>query len=292
MLSCALLQSESSERMVRSKIRSTLALAHLPRLPFDFNGTQIVLNFLLVVALTFGCSLVMLGFALPQGWPQLFANDSQIVKLVGYWLIPIAITMATPFVFAAGVQLYFLDRKQRTGRPAPLDSRLVAGFCLFAGAFAVGVLPTLLGMVAGNYVLTSNWVLQVIPSGVTPAVVALLFYFLSARHLVGARWLESILDVALFASLAGGSTYLVVKVASHSGMDFSAMTNIDALTHEIVLLVSVTTHAVMVGIVGAVQCSISRSTLAPTQTPAESASATRWNARLLGPGNLAGNEPA
>ena len=143
-------------------------------------------------------------------------------------------------------------------------------------------MPTLLGMVAGNYVLTPNWVLQVIPSGITPALVALLFYFLSARHLSSSRWLAALLDIVLFASLAASSTYLIVNVAFHTGMDFSAMTNIEALTHEVVLLVSVSTHAVMVGIVGAVQCSISRSTLTRAKRSSKIASEPRWDAQLLG----------
>jgi hypothetical protein len=281
MLSYALLQNESSERLVRNKIRNTLGMKHLPKLPFDFNATQIVLNFLLVVAITFVSSLVMLGFMLPNGWPDLFANDIEIIKLVGYWLIPIALTMAAPFVFAAGVRLYFMDRRQRTGQAAPLDATLVAAFCLFTASFSVGLLPTLLGMVSGGYELTPNWVLQVIPSGLTPALVALLFCFLSSRHLLISRWLETLLDVALFASLAGGSTYMAVTVAHHTGMDFGAMANIKILTQEIVLLVAVGTHAVMVGIVGAVQCSISRSTLPKPQRSSEAQSEASWEPEPL-----------
>ena len=259
LLSCALLQNESSERAAREKIRELLGLTQFPRLEFDFKAAQIILNLIISTMVTFFISLVVLfGYSLPDLSKDLKLD---IAGLVGFWLIPISITMVTPFVFAAGVQLYFMDHKQATGKSAPLETKLIFLFCLFAGTFAVGTLPTLLGMVVGEFKLTANWILQVVPSGLTPACVALLFYFMSSHHRFESRMIEAVLDFIAFAFLAAACTYLVASIAHTAGMDFSEMTGIDELTHDVVVKTSVTTQAVMVGVLGLIQCYFSRSDL-------------------------------
>ncbi len=257
-LSCGLLLNESSERDARNVIRDRLGIADLPTLPFDFSLKQIILNLVLVLLLTFFSSVVALGLTLPDGWRGI---SSEIIGAIVYWLPFIAITMVTPFVFAAGVQLYFMDRQQLDRRKIPFEDRLLALIFLLLGTFGVGLLPTLLGMVAGNYDLSEKWVMQVVPSGLTPAFVALLFFILSSRRLTGSKWLDAVLDLGLFSAVAGFCSWLAATIAFHAGMDVAAMMRIDSLTNDVVLIVSPVTHAVMVGVIGAVQCSISRTTL-------------------------------
>jgi hypothetical protein len=49
--------------------------------------------------------------------------------------------------------------------------------------------------------------------------------------------------------------------AFQAGMDVEITMNVQGLTNDVVLIVSPVTHALMVGIIGAIQCSISRSNL-------------------------------
>jgi hypothetical protein len=257
-LSCALLQNESSEREVRNVIRDKLEIDGFPPLPFDFSLKQIILNLILVLILTFLGSVVALGFTPAVGWHSI---STPMIGTIFFWLPFMAITMVVPFVFAAGVQLYFMDRQQVERSSIPFEDKLLALIFLLVVTFAVGLLPSLLGMVAGDYRLSEDWVMQVVPSGLTPAVVALMFYFLSSRHIVGSTWIEALLDLIVFASAAGFCSWFAAMAAFQAGMDVEITMNVQGLTNDVVLIVSPVTHALMVGIIGAIQCSISRSNL-------------------------------
>lgn len=257
-LSCALLQNEPSERHARNIIREVLGVKDLARLAFDFNLKQIIINFILVFLLTFFGSVAALCFALPNGREDITID---MIGLIVSWLPYTAITMVMPFIFAAGVQLYFMDREQLGSVKIPFEDKLLALLVLFVGTFSVGILPTMLGLVAGNYNLNQDWIMQVVPSGITPAAVALLFYFLSTRHLFKSAWKDGFVDVIVFAAVAGGSSWFSTMVAYHAGMDVADLTRVAGFTNEVILIVSPVTHAVMVGVIGAIQCSISRSNL-------------------------------
>jgi hypothetical protein len=264
-LSCALLLNESSERTARGLIRDKLGIESLPRLKFDFKLEQIYISILLALILTFIGGLVALGFVLPDKWDGITGD---MVKAIVFWLPFTALTMVVPFIFAAGIRLYFMDRIQ-SGREVLFEDQLLGVIYLFMFTFAVGVIPTLLGMVTGNYDLDKNWVMQVMPSGATPAVVAVLFYFLSSRHLFKVQWIDAALDVVIFSVAAGIMAWLTAVVAIKAGLDIEITMKIDGITNEVLLVVSPVTHAVMVGVIGAIQCLISRASL---MAPAEAES--------------------
>ena len=251
---CALLSNEPSERNARGTIRDKLGVAHLPRLQFDFNLGQIVLSIVLAVILAFLGALVGLGYALPHGFADV---NEKMIGTILFWLPFTAATMAVPFIFAAGTRLYVRDR-YHTEDDIPFQDHLLVLISLFFFTYGVGIVPTLMGMVGGNYDLSKNWVMQIVPSGSTSAVVALLFYFLSSRHLVKSKWQAASLDILVFSAAAGFISWFTTYVAVCAGMDVEKMTRIEGLTNDVVLVVSPITHALMVGVIGAIQCYISR----------------------------------
>lgn len=263
-LSCALLQIESSERDVRSTLRETLELRTLPVLEFDFNLKQIIISLVAVMALTFLVGVATLKLALPE-------SASLSVPMIGFiasWLPYSALMLVPSFIFAAGVQLYFMDVRQYRSKPAPLEDKLLALMSLFLLTFGIGILPPMLGMAWEQKIAGSNWVMQVLPFGLTPAVVALVFYFLTAHPLVRSGRGQGILDLAVFAVVAGGSTWFATHVAIDFGLSIPEMSRVPEFTNEIALSVFSVTAAVLVGVVGALQCHISRRTAMRSDEPA------------------------
>jgi len=254
---CALLLNEPSERSARIRVREQIGVRDLAKLKFDFTLKQIIINIALAFILTFFGSLAALGIALPAD------GDGITIKMIGaifFWLPFTALTMVVPFVFTAGLRLYFMDRFQSEIR-IPFEDELLGLIFLFIFTFGVGTIPSLLGMLAGNFTLTENWILQVVPSGMTPATVALLFYFLSYRHLVDSKRPAAALDFVVFSATAALVAWVSVKVTIYAGMDIEKVMNIEGITNDVLLIVSPVIHALMVGVTGAIQCSISRANL-------------------------------
>jgi hypothetical protein len=255
-LACALLQIESSERDVRSALRETLGLTTLPVLQFDFNLKQIIISLIAVMALTFFIGVSTLKLALPQGGTLSIA----MIGFIASWLPYSALMLVPSFIFAAGVQLYFMDLGQYRSKPAPLEDKLLALMSLFLLTFGIGILPPLLGMAWEQKIAGDNWVMQVLPFGLTPAFVALLFYFLSTRCFLQSRWGQMVLDFAVFAIVAGVSTWFATDVAIGFGLSIPDMSRVPSFTNEIALRVFSVTAGALVGTVGALQCLISRRT--------------------------------
>lgn len=257
--SCALLLNEPSERSARIRIREQIGVKNLPRLEFDFTLKQVILNVALAFILTFFGSLAALGIALRDGW------DGITIEMIGaifFWLPFTALTMVVPFVFAAGLRLYFMDRLL-SEKTISFEDKLLGLIFLFFFTFGVGTIPSLLGMLAGNFTLTENWILQVVPSGMTPATVALLFYYLSCQSLVNSKSPApaATVDFVVFSTVAALMAWVSVQVAIYAGMDIKKVMNIDGITNDVLLIVSPVIHALMVGVTGAIQCSISRANL-------------------------------
>jgi hypothetical protein len=250
-LSCALLLSESSERNVRSAVRETLQL-DLPRLRFDFNFKQIILGLVLVLVLTFAAGLVTLGLALPD-----FSGISMpMIGFVASWLPYSALMLLPAFIFAAGVQLYFMDRRQYQLK-VQLEDRILALIGLFVLTFGIGILPPLLGM-SWRENLPAFWYMQVLPFGLTPAVVAVLFYILATRRYFGSRGLQAAFDFAVFAGVAGFVTWCATTIAFHFDLSIPEVSKIPEFTNRVARRVFPATSAVLIGVVGMLQCLISR----------------------------------
>lgn len=255
-LSCALLLSESSERNVRSAVRDTLQL-DLPRLRFDFNFKQIILGLVLVLALTFAAGVVTLGLALPE-----FSDISMpMIGFVASWLPYSALMLLPAFIFAAGVQLYFMDRRQYQLK-VQLEDKMLALIGLFVLTFGIGILPPLLGM-SWREDLPAFWYMQVLPFGLTPAVVAVLFYLLATRRFFRSTGLQVAFDLGVFAAVAGFVTWCATKIAFHFELSIPEVSKIDEFTNDIALRVFPATSAVLIGVVGTLQCLISRPRDAP-----------------------------
>lgn len=255
-LSCALLHIESSEREARNKVRGTLQLKGLSILPFDFKLKQIILNILLVMFLGFAGSILALALVLPEGWRSI---DREIISLIFYWLPFIALTMVTPFILAAGLLLYFMDKRLYENKHTiELEDRILAIFGLAIGCFCFGILPSLIGIMLADYELDSSWIIQIAPFGVTPACVGILFYALASWHSIKSEIVAGVIDAAIFSSIAGLFSYLAIRVSLSAGLEASQMTGIEVFTDQVMITVTPITYAIMVGITGAIQCNISR----------------------------------
>jgi len=259
-LSCALLQTESSQRDVRTTVRDFLALKTLPVLEFDYNLKQIILNTFAVLALTFVVGLATLAAVLPRVGDL----SGNMIVFVARWVPYSAFMLVPSFIFAAGVQLYFMDRRQNRARPAQFEDKLLALILLALLTYGVGTLPPVIGMAWRQHIehaVGGPWIMQMLPFGLTPALAALIFYWLASRRLVQSRFLEITLDFMVFALVAGIGTWFSTVLAIKAGLSIPDMSGVPAFTKEIALWVFPITSAALLGIVGALQCRISRSVI-------------------------------
>lgn len=258
-LSCALLQIEPSERAVRHTLRETLGLGELPKLEFDFNFKQIIIGLILILLLTFVIGVMTLGMVLPEGTRM----SMPMIGFIAGWLPYAALMLVPPFIFAAGVQLHFMDVRQSRSQDAAFEDKLLALIGLFVGSFGIGILPPLAGMAMGAHIESNKWVMQVLPFGLTPACVGITFYLLATRSFLQSKWQAGILDFIVFAVVAGVCTWLSTYVATGFGLDIATAAQAPAFDNAVALRVFPVTAAVLVGVVGALQCSISRRTEVP-----------------------------
>ena len=254
-LSCALLQIESSEPDVRAVLRDTLGLKTLPRLPFDFTFKQLIVGLPLILALTFIVGIANLWLVLPQG-----KLSRDLIVFIAGW-IPYSLLMLSPsFIFAAGLQFYVMDRKRYWSKSERPEDITLALLGLFAISYWVATLPPLIGMALKQHNTDNTWVMQVLPFGFMPAVVAVAFYLLASRQFVDSKLRAAVDDFCVFAIVAGTCTWFATYIATGPALnlDIAKMSNVSAFTNDIAKQVFPFTAAVLVGSVGAFHCWISR----------------------------------
>jgi hypothetical protein len=252
-----LLQIEPTEQQVRHKIRHQLGLKSLPILPFGFSLKQILIGIFITTILT-----VIVGLA--SLWIVLAITTSinrpsvESVVFVFKWIPYSAFILVPPFIMAAGVQLYFSDRKQLDGEEMPWDDKVVVIIGLFIGAFSVGVLAPLAGKAVDGQIKGYYWIMQVLPYGLVPAMLAITFSVVATQCLTPSRVKNAALDFLVFALVAGLTVWFSTWVATQFGLDIAEVSNSDEFNNKVALKVFPLSAAMLSGAMGVIQCAISR----------------------------------
>jgi hypothetical protein len=255
LIACAVLNVESDEFDAREVLVRELTIPGIEPSNWRFTNSQIGLGVIIVIVCVVtgivGASTYRLGTyrgtVLTIG---LVMTTAQKATLIGVLAIPMFIL---PLLFAAGVQMYLLDRRGQ-GDPLEWHERLLARVFTFGGSFSLSFLPALaiaaIGA-RGGTVMILRW----LPWAIPPAAVATLFVVQSMWRLTEIGWLNAVVDFLTHATTALLTTWVALNLSKAAGIEPEAFFGLPADTFDFVAEV---TAVVTGGTLGALQCGVSR----------------------------------
>jgi hypothetical protein len=220
LLACALLQSESSELAISTRLsRSNIAIRPIS---FNFTAKHLVLMFVTIAAVTMvGCYLSLLAFAFTRDNPAALLNEHRSMFLTWpfiTWPFATVIVYLLPIVLSAGAVMYKLDRRS-WDQAQDFTDRFASGVMVFVGSAGLAFLAVLAYSVAmasinGKIYGTSIEVavLPLVPWSLPAATVATLFLFNSTRKWGLGKWSGMVIDAATHgvgAALASECAFLL-----------------------------------------------------------------------------------
>lgn len=272
-LSCALLSSQPDELTARQHLKRLppeLRLA-VPQIGWQFRMQQIMISLLAVMGLTIVggviANLVLLGLAESKFLPLLpeIVWGWEFFSLLLQWTIYAVPMFMLPLIFAAGIKLYLVDRRRyRTeleGDKIPLEDRFLALAVAFVGGLFLACIPTLMGLsVRLDASITSeqfkNTVTFALLWGIPPALFAVTFILRSSVQPHLNRWVSRISDF-LYHAVPVLIVSLVLAWSNTRGSD--TIQNLPTI--QWLFMVCIISFLIS-GLLGAINCSISRNRLA------------------------------
>lgn len=261
LVACAVLHVERDEFEARDVLSNELEIPRIAAGPWRFTLNQIALGgfaVVLAVFIGFGGGGLLEVHSYQSFGPN--ATASQIVLtlltsvfMIGILAIPIFVL---PITFAAGIQMYLLDRKQ-FGLTLEWQDLLLARVVTFLGAFLVALLPAL--VMAAIYARFRNGgsvpIMHWLPWAIPPAAVATLFVIQSTFGLTSSKSVNGAIDFATHAAVAVVATMVAAWLSALAG--FQPETAL-AVPSQSFLRIAVMTAALTGGTLGAVECAVSR----------------------------------
>lgn len=230
-MTCAMLEAESTEMRVRSRLQST----GLPvqNMGLDFRPSHIFLNLTVIaLATVVGCLLSILSYCLLHQETPAGIISENIFRIMS-WALPTMVMYILPVVFAAGVSMFLFDRAlaRPVGDPdasgADWSDKATAVILTFLGSFGLAFFAAL-AWVSVTQALSQQtgpvMALQILPWGLPPAAVASVFVIMSTRRwekptLSGRqRFSEATLYVACHAAAAAVASGFALMLAYAAGM--------------------------------------------------------------------------
>lgn len=263
-LSCALLSSQPDELTARRHLKK-LGL-DLPEAGWQFRLEQIGVSVALVALLTlvggYVANLLMLGVGRmfaglslgPIVWDAPFL--AQLIKWVLY-----AVPMFTlPLIFSAGIKLYLVDRQRYLAElddnDSPWEDMFLGCVVAFVGSYFLACFPILLGM--GTQIsdgtdktVISTMVKMALAWGIPPACFAIIFILRSSVQ-SKSYWRGRVIDFLIHGVPVGFISTLLAIAFIQGDQPLSHLQ-----TRFMIGSVSV----LVAGLLGAINCSISRRAL-------------------------------
>lgn len=267
LIACAVLHVERDEFAARDVLSSELAIPRISPGRWRFTLNQIALGGFAVVLAVFagfgGGGLVEVhsyqSFAGDATVPQIAVTLLASVFMIGVLAIPIFVL---PVIFAAGVQMYLLDRKQ-FGLRLEWHDLLLARVVTFLGAYLAALLPALvMAAIHAHFrdddaapmaqaVPIAHW----LPWALPPAAMATLFVIQSTFGLTASKSVNGAIDFAAHAAVAVAATMAAYWLSMLAGFQPETALGVPSQSF---LRIAVMTAALTGGTLGAVECAVSR----------------------------------
>jgi hypothetical protein len=220
LLACALLQSESSELAIGTRLsRSNITMRPIS---FNFTAKHLILMFVTIAAVTMlGCYLSLLAFAFTREDPSALLEKHGLMFLTWpylTWPFATVIVYLLPIVLSAGAVMYRLDRRS-WDQAQDFTDRFTSGVMVFIGSAGLAFLAILAYVVALATINAKIYgtsveiaVLPLLPWSLPAATVATLFLFNSTRNWGLGKWSGMAIDTAMHgagAALASECAFLL-----------------------------------------------------------------------------------
>lgn len=262
-IACALLAVEPDEYTVLKTISEDLRISGVTRNVWRFKSTQIGLGifvvgvFAIIGSILAAFSMRLLSVETPPGILEYFIP---ICILVSVGLIPVFVI---PLIFAAGAEMYNIDRAA-FGERQEWDERLFGIVLTFIGCLGSALLVALiLGVIAAGLYDVTIAVGPLLPWGLPPAAVALTFFLMSYTRIGDSRWLNVGVDFGVHAGVAVAAAMVAQNLLPWTGLEYQRDVHLDFLIYAITEPLPIAIMAGLVGgTLGALQCAISRGTVA------------------------------
>src|SRR5262245_17221413 len=223
LIACAVLHVERDEYDARDVLGKELKIPHIASGQWRFTFNQIALGgFAVVLAIAIGLGVgayitvtemgARPGHSLAEVMLAMFKQCATLGILAGPMFV-------LSIMFAAGVQMYLLDRRQ-FGEPLEWQDLTLSRIVTFVGAFLVALLPCLaVGAVRAWLRSEELSVMVWLPWAIPPADVATLFIILSSFALTPLTALNTAIDFVAHAAVAAVATVIAVRMSTLAGFD-------------------------------------------------------------------------
>jgi hypothetical protein len=255
LIACAVLNVEADEFQAREALSSELNIPGIEPTNWRFTNSQIGLGVIIVITCVVvgivGASVYRLStYPNTEVTMSLIMITARNAALIGILAIPM---FMLPLLFAAGVQMYLLDRKAQKNAPE-WHERFLARVLTFSGSYCLSFLPALAFaaiVTRGNTVMILRW----LPWAIPPAAVATLFIIQSMWRLTAVGWLNAIVDFTTHGILAFLTTLVALKLSEAAGLEPEVFFVLPSDTFDFVAEI---TAIITGGTLGALQCGVSR----------------------------------
>jgi hypothetical protein len=259
---------ERDEYDARDVLAKELKIPHIAAGNWRFTFNQIALGGLAVVlAILIGLAV---GAYMTAASIGIRSENAQAQVLLAMYrqCATIGILAGPMFVlaimFAAGVQMYLLDRRQ-FGQPLEWQDLALSRIVTFAGAFLVALLPALIvGAIRARFGHYELSVMVWLPWAIPPAAVATLFIALSSYPLTPHPTLNAAIDFLAHAAVGAAATVIAVRMSTLAG--FNALQSFRVFP-ELFTQMAVMTAALAGGTLGCIECAVSRPSHLPAPRP-------------------------
>ncbi len=266
---CAILAVESDEYRAMRTLSHDLQIPGIAPTVWRFKSSQVVLGIVVVFlsaivgSVTAAIAMRYLSVEAPNDILDLFVPICLAISIA---LVPIFIA---PLVFAAGAEMYMIDRTSFED-PPEWDERLMAVIQTFFGCLGTALLVTVvLGVISAHFSDNQLELGAVLPWAIPPAVVALTFFVTSRIRVTWNRPSNAALDFLVHAAVAVAAGLLAQKLSLMAGLGYQGDAHLDLLIYAVTEPLPI---AVVIGLIGGVlgtlQCAISRDR--PSLSPAPS----------------------
>jgi hypothetical protein len=257
----ALLIVETDEYSALKVVSDELKVANLPESAWRFKSSQIALGMVNVLAAALigsvTAAMIMMVLSNDRIDPAFLPLFFEVCMVLSIVLVPMYVT---PLIFAAGAEMYIIDRGT-FGDDLEWDERLLSIFLTFLGCLGSALALTVVtGVLATHALGKSLDLLQVLPWALPPAAVAMSFFVTSRTRALWKRSANAGADFVIHASVATATALIAQRLSLAAGLTYQGETPfldglIYALTEPLPML---TVAALIGGSLGTIQCAISR----------------------------------
>jgi hypothetical protein len=259
LIACAVLHVERDEYDARDVLANELKIPHIAAGHWRFTFNQIALGgvaVILAIGIGLGAgayvTLSKMGFRPDHSHAEVLMAMYRQCATIGILAGPMFVLS---IMFAAGVQMYLLDRRQ-FGQALEWQDLTLSRIITFVGAFLVALLPALIVGAIRAWLRNEELSIMVwLPWAIPPAAVATLFVSLSSHELTPVKALNTAVDFVAHAAVAAIATLIAAKISMLAG--FNPLASFGVPPDSFVLTAEMTA-ALAGGTLGCIECAVSR----------------------------------